>query len=145
MSGKANILISASIRDINFEFIKGEPATSKHNNDFEEKGVPKVVYATYTPYGKTAYTKIEGTVTITDLETGKVLKSDSVTGSGRWRHEWGTYTGDERALSKRQKNKAKNKDEPFPHKTKLVKDAIATSFMQQLNSHALAFAKECGK
>lgn len=146
---KANVILTAEIRGINVEQTSDQPRTEDVPGEIKDKeGRKLAVRAKYTEYGKTAITKVEGTYTIKDTQTGKILKSNTISASDRWRHEWATYSGDERALSRMQKNKTQIKESPLPPRAELVRNALANQvdgFIALLSREVMKFANESGK
>ncbi|VAX05769.1 hypothetical protein MNBD_GAMMA26-2614 [hydrothermal vent metagenome] len=48
-----------------------------------------------------ANAKITGSYKIIDTKTGRLIKTDSMTGEHIYDHKWGSASGDERAISRR--------------------------------------------
>lgn len=93
--------------------------TIKLNN--EDKKIE--VKATITSYEKGIETIIEGIAYLKDVK-GNLIKKINIRGYKYWRDSWSTYTGDERALSKRQKRRL-GKEIASPKESTIVNDAIS--------------------
>ncbi len=74
-------------------------------------------------YTKTAGASIVGSYKIIDVETAKIEKSKSFTDDAKFKHQWATYTGDERALNSKAGRLVKRAEEPAPTDEQLVNQA----------------------
>jgi collagen triple helix repeat protein len=72
------------------------------------------VKATLTTYEKTITSKALLSMTITDVQVGRVLKEELLPAEYVWVSKWGTFNGDERALSSEQLELCQQKEKPAP-------------------------------
>lgn len=81
----------------------------------EGKTVPlmkdKEVSAVLTLSRKTAGARMSGSYKILDVQTARLLETESFSESYSFNHEWGTFRGDERALSSAQKRMVQVREE----------------------------------
>jgi hypothetical protein len=144
VSGKSNVMITVEIRAVNVQETPDKTVSKDHSRKIKDSQKEITVTAKYTEYGKTVETKIEGFYTIKDMQTGKTLKSNTISVLDSWRHEWASYTGDERALDKRQKEKAKTGDKPTPPSSELARGAV-NKLVVSLSNVVVEFANEVGR
>ncbi|UZR95119.1 CsgG/HfaB family protein [Chondrinema litorale] len=73
----------------------------KKNSDGKTEAVyrDKEVSAVVTIYNKTAGARMSGSYKILDVQTARLLETEAFSESYEFNHEWGSYRGDERALS----------------------------------------------
>ena len=81
------------------------------------------VYARVKVYTRTTNSKITGSYKIIDVKTAKLKKSESFTGNANFKHEWATFTGDERALDWGTRRLAGASEEPAPVETEMINRA----------------------
>ncbi len=81
------------------------------------------VYARVKVYTRTTNSKITGSYKIIDVKTAKLKKSESFTGNANFKHEWATFTGDERALDRGTSRLASASEEPAPVETEMINRA----------------------
>ncbi len=74
-------------------------------------------------HSKTSSAKITISYKIIDTATGEVVETKRIVGSAPWVYEWGTYTGDKRALSKSDKLFVEKKPKRPPSDKELIKDS----------------------
>jgi len=99
-----------------------EPYTDK-NGKSKTRSVWGDVFANVTIYSKTSSAKITGSFQIIDIQTGKVLTSESFIGNKEFAAEWGRYQGDERALSRQSKSLCSQSETPAPVEEEMVSGA----------------------
>ena len=75
----------------------------KKNADGKTEAVyrDKEVNAIVTLHNKTAGARMSGSYKILDVQTARLLETEAFSQSYEFEHEWGTFRGDERALSSR--------------------------------------------
>ncbi len=127
-----------------------DPTTStktikKEDSKKDGKDDPGIkVSAKVQVHSKTSYANISVSYKIIDTATGEVLKTRRIAGSDPWFYEYGTYTGDKRALSRSDKLFVDKKPKSPPSDQELIKDAsiklaesIAKEVQEIINSKDL--------
>lgn len=84
------------------------------DNSGVEHDVFGTVKADYTSNEKTLFSAGVLNFEIRDAYTGKVLTNRKITSEDVWRHEWASFNGDERALTKDEIQQTKRKELPPP-------------------------------
>lgn len=144
----ADVLVEVTVTKVNFENVVDEPS-SKDVSESEGDGENKKIYkAKFITYGKRARVVMEGTYVIKDRLTGKVVRSDSVTGNYAWIEHWYKYTGDIKGLSKQEKHMIESKELPYPSKMELTQSAVNydnACFAQKVGIKVLEYIREIGK
>lgn len=87
------------------------------------------VTARVTYYNQDAGADVDASCSIVDIETGKILFSESFTGSLKYSYDWATYTGDKRALNSHARSLTNRSQKPEP-----VPDELVNQAMQSLQS-----------
>lgn len=135
---KANLRLEASFSRPSNTKEYEEPTTKEKKKTGEGEGDKDVVYkGTMTTYSKRVYVHLTVTYQLKDLQTGKVLSSDTMEFKEHgWNTYWYTYSGDKRALSKSDKRSLEtyDKEEPWPS----VNDLVQMSFNSSKVADALA-------
>ena len=108
-----------------------------------ERDVRATVKATYTEYYKQATAEVGGSYRIIEVETGKIIKIGTETGSFTWQDSWAKYTGDKRALSNTQQRKVAKKEPGYPSKGSLLTQANK-AMAGKLTGSVLDYAKKKG-
>ena len=104
-----------------------------------EKNVYGDVYATVTIYTKTSQASIGGSYKIIEVKTAKIKKSESFSRKASFSHQWATYSGDKRALSRGSKSLTQKSEELAPAEEEMVNEAarsLSTSLTETLKEYA---------
>lgn len=96
------------------EVSKDIPVKTVKDTTGKETTIYQTVKATLFITTKTVVSKGLLDYQITDANNGKVLRADRIPGSYTWRNQFGTYKGDERALSDEDKKLMGGRDIPPP-------------------------------
>jgi hypothetical protein len=96
------------------------------------------VKATITTYEKTISSKALLSMTLTDVSTGRVLKQDLFPAEHIWLSKWGTFNGDERALSDEQYDISQQKELPPPTRDESF-NVLSEEFYKQVTENILRF------
>lgn len=88
------------------------------------------VKATIITYKKIVNSNAQLDFKITEATTSSVLNHKKLPGSYTWKHEWGTYRGDERALTAAQKKIANRREAQPPSRQELFAGFAAPIFEQ---------------
>ena len=83
----------------------------------------------------------KGIYTIKDLETNEVIESHQITAQNYFSQTWAIATGDKRALSKREKREANQKEESYPKDSDLIEKA-AYRMTDYLTGIVMKFAEK---
>nr|WKN39756.1 hypothetical protein K4G66_13755 [Tunicatimonas sp. TK19036] len=109
----------------------------------KEREIKGKVAARYTTYSREATAMIEGVYHIVDLATGNIIETQSITGTYKFYDDWASYSGDERALSKYQKSKAKEKPVEFPRDETMIYSA-SDDYSKEASNSALQYVTVVG-
>lgn len=139
-----NVQLTVSVHDVNYNYHEFEPYVKDKEKKIKDKEVEKVIKASYTEYSKQVRTTLEGKYTIKDLETGKILKTETLSAFDDWTHKWAKYAGNIDALNKTEKYKTSLKNKPYPNETKLAEGA-AFKLANTLSGIVINLAKIHGK
>ena len=144
----ADVLVEVTVTKVNFENVVDEPS-SKEVSESEGEGENKKTYkANLITYGKRARVVMEGTYVIKDRLTGKVVRSDTVTGNYAWIDTWYKYTGNIKGLSKHEKRMIETKESPYPSKMELTQSAVnydSGCFAQRVGFKVLEYIRKIGQ
>ena len=112
LTGKITQIIHIPEKTIRKNLKKKKNVVVKKEKYKDSKGKTKTrdirgdVFANVTIHTKTAGSNITGSYKIIDVTTAKLIKSETFTDKYDFKHEWATYTGDERALDSKSKKLA---------------------------------------
>lgn len=104
--------------------VVGEQAYTDHKGRQQTRNVYGDVTATVTMYKRTAATSVNGSYNIVDVKTAKVIKTNAFIGKADFVAEWGTYSGDERALDSAALNLCRKSEEAPPSEDELANKAL---------------------
>jgi len=87
----------------------------------------KTAKAIVKKYTKVAFAKLHCSYKLTEIETGKIIKSNTVTTESNFRHEWATYSGSEFGLSKTNKRLTQKVEKIAPSPVEMVNECAEES------------------
>ncbi|MDQ3291204.1 MAG: hypothetical protein M3Q05_07935 [Bacteroidota bacterium] len=122
---KSNTLVPDHVLSLSFDdFVVGQTYLKEKEQEVSRDSVKTGTVEGKDVYGtvKAKYITFEKTISssglldfrVMDWKSKNVLTQEKMPGTFVWRDEWATYKGDERALSKEQKRKAKRRESPNP-------------------------------
>ena len=129
LTGKITQIIHIPEKTIRKNLKKQKNVVVKKEKYKDSKGKTKTrdirgdVFANVTVHTKTAGGSITGSYKIIDITTAKLIKSETFTGKHNFKHEWATYSGDERALDSRTKKLASKSEIRAPVAEELIQSA----------------------
>jgi len=155
---KLHFIVTGSVTSVTSKTEEGKPSTSEKSKEIKvgektvkdsegnekKQEVKKTVTAKFTSYSKKMTVFVTGNYQITSVKTGQIVDSGKFTGEHTWFHQWGSYSGDARALSSWQKTLAENKNVAFPSLVSLVPDAHA-DLTSKAYQGILPFFKKVGR
>jgi len=139
--------------DFSFESLNlGQLATTKSEKEIkkdsvvvstiDKNGVKIPVYATVSAkvirYTKTVTSTAQLVLVAKDKASGSILYNQMVNPVYIWRDEWGTYSGDDRALTKEEKTFYTKKESAVPERYKLFEE-LSSVMQQQLLEKIVSF------
>ena len=98
------------------------------------------INATVTIYTRTAGTSVNGSYSIIDIKTGKNIKTDAFTGKYDFKTEWGTYSGNEGALSGEPLRLCKVSEQVSPSEDEMINSSIK-NLSDTLADKIISYAK----
>lgn len=123
-----------------------EIKTGEKITGYYEDGTPKkeAVYtkisATVTKYSMSSSVKITGSYKIIEIKTSKVKELKQITEETSFSESWGTFSGDERALSSTSKNLCKKSKPTPPTREEMISDT-AYKIGASLGKFIITYAK----
>ncbi len=105
----------------------------------QEKDIYGDVFANVTVYSRSAGASLSGSYKIVEVKTAKLKSTQSFKGTYEFKHEWATYTGDERALSDTAKFLLTRNEENAPVPDEMVnlsKKNLISSLSSTLKNYA---------
>ena len=126
-SSGSDILIEVTLLDMGVETSVDDPSTDEISRS-EGKGDEKQTFTgNWTTYSKRAEATVNASYRLKDTRTGKVIRSNTVSGTYTWVTYWYSFSGDRRALKKGQKNKLEQKQEAYPPRSELLEPGANTT------------------
>lgn len=97
--------------------------------DKDKKSTTRQVekYATVTKYEKRASAKVVCSYQLTEIETGRIVKSNAFTEDFEFQHEWATFSGSKHGLSKETETLTKSSDVVAPSGQEMVNKCASQS------------------
>jgi len=145
LTGKITQIITVPARTVKKPEKQKARVVVKTEKYTDSKGKKKKRYiwgdveATVTFYTRTAGASIVGSYKIIDVETARIERSESFTGESKFKYEWATYSGDERALDRKASELVKKGERPAPTAEQLVNQAaenLSTSLAKSLKEYS---------
>lgn len=145
LTGKITQIITVPARTVKKPEKQKARVVVKTEKYTDSKGKKKKRYiwgdveATVTFYTRTAGASIVGSYKIIDVETARIERSESFTGESKFKYEWATHSGDERALDRKASELVKKGERPAPTAEQLVNQAaenLSTSLAKSLKEYS---------
>jgi TolB-like protein len=100
----------------------------------------KTAKASVQKYTKEASTKLSCSYKLTEIETGKIMKSGTITTGSHFKHQWATYSGSKYGLSKTSKKLAQRSEKIAPSAVAMVNECAEES-AQKIAKDIYSFLK----
>ena len=131
--------LTNNTRKVTRKVVTGEEEYTDKDGNKKTRKVRSNVSASFTKYSKRTSASIHGSYNIIDVETSKILRSNTFKESSSSRVEWGTFTGDARALSGLDKRLTAKGERPLPNAQTMVSQAaskLANSLANSIKEYA---------
>jgi len=131
--------LTDNTRKVTRKVVTGEEEYTDKDGNKKTRKVRSEVSASFTTFSKRTSATIHGSYNIIDVETSKILRSNTFKESSSSRVEWGTFTGDARALSWLDKRLAAKGEQPVPNAQIMVSQAatkLANSLANSIKEYA---------
>jgi len=120
--------------------VVGEETYTDKDGKKKTRAVWGDVTASIQKYVKTASASINGSYNIIEVTSAKIKRSESFKGDYSFYYEWGTYRGDERALSRSSRSLCSN-TETFPPGAEEMVNRAANDLSNSLSNTLIQYAK----
>jgi len=101
-------------------------------NDIKEAKY-KLVRAELALYQQNKSSKLDGTVTLKDLNKRTTLSTNPIFGEAKFQNTYGKYRGDQRAIEQKYHKALQSKEVPYPKDFEFIKYSIS-NFKQKITA-----------